>query len=508
MKKNILLSFALLAGLIVEAQQPFMVSIGGGINSPSPALKTKAYLGNGYYLQGDVFIPLSRSNPEKEAGRFAWGIIAGASYYTSKSLLPDTADTHAAYQLYNGSLDITNERDGASFHKGFTASAGLQAIFTWGRFGLSPSFSGGYFSLSQNGFVQRSVADSKPIVLTGVPKTKNSGFTMIPQIRMNYLLTDKLGVYTSAAFQMGPEINTTRGYLVPAGGFNDKQTYEPSQLASGTIAKETLHNNYQALRVNAGLSWSLARKSRKTTTMPSRLSMTPTTARQTQGSTFGEKVNQGLQPAAAKSNNPLYKDKGTATNNPLAGQSKLANPGNPIGGIIVKGGINPGGNLLVVTSNNNGEFELKGLEVGNYQFTLTAPEVSPDESSVGTISGGSGAASASYARKGRTYTGGRKNEAQGKSINEKGVKRSDAAEAARPGSPIGGIVVKGGKNPGGNMTNLTVGSNGEIQFDVLEAGDYKFIIETPKGNNGNENNKEKVIEKASSGLKDTLKTQV
>ncbi len=29
--------------------------------------------------------------------------------------------------------------------------------------------------------------------------------------------------------------------------------------------------------------------------MPSRLSMTPTTTRQTQGQTFGEKVNQGLQ---------------------------------------------------------------------------------------------------------------------------------------------------------------------------------------------------------------------
>lgn len=483
-----------------------MVSIGGGINSPSPALKTKAYLGNGYNLQGDVFIPLSRNNPEKQAGGFAWGIIAGASYYTSKSLLPDTANTRAAYKLYNGSLDITNERNGASINKGFTASAGLQAIFTWGRFALSPSFSGGYFSLSQNGFVQRSVADSKPIILTGLAKTKNSGFTMIPQIRMSYLLTDKLGVYTSAAFQMGPELNNTKGYLVPAGGFNDKQTYEPSQLASGTIAKETLRNNYRALQVNAGLSWSLARKSKKTTTMPSRLSMTPTTARQTQGKTFGEKVDQGLQPAAQKSNNPLYEDKGTATTNPLAGQAKLASPGNPIGGIIVKGGKNPGGNMMVVTSNNNGEFELNGLEVGNYQFTLTIPDEPQEKNRIGTTSAssGSGAASASYARKGTTDTG-----AQGKSINEKGVKRSDAAEAARPGSPIGGIVVKGGKNPGGNMTNLTVGSNGEIQFDVLEAGNYKFIIKTPESNNGgNESKKEKVIEKASSGLKDTLKTQV
>ncbi len=33
-------------------------------------------------------------------------------------------------------------------------------------------------------------------------------------------------------------------------------------------------------------------------------------------------------------------------------------------------------------------------------------------------------------------------------------------QSACPGSPIGGIVVKGGKNPGGNMTNLSVGEDG------------------------------------------------
>ncbi len=55
------------------------------------------------------------------------------------------------------------------------------------------------------------------------------------------------------------------------------------------------------------------------------------------------------------------------------------------------------------------------------------------------------------------------------------------------------------------MTNLTVDKTGTIQFDVLEVGDYKFIIQTPENSKGNKEKKEKAIEKASSGLKDTLK---
>ncbi|MBO9595704.1 MAG: hypothetical protein J7599_22570 [Niabella sp.] len=44
--------------------------------------------------------------------------------------------------------------------------------------------------------------------------------------------------------------------------------------------------------------------------MPARLSMTPTTTRQTQGVTFGEKVSQGMQAAGAanvRTGNRLYK---------------------------------------------------------------------------------------------------------------------------------------------------------------------------------------------------------
>lgn len=296
---------------------------------------------------------------------------------------------------------------------------------------------------------------------------------MIPQLRVSYSITKVFGIFTSAGLQLGPKMDMEQRKLEPAGGFNSNHTYEPAQLSAGKMAAIPASNvSYQALMLNAGVSWSLGRKLGKMPTMPSRLSMNVTTARQTQGKTFGEKVAQGMQSADSKTENPLYKDKGTQTTNPLYGR---AMPGQPIKGVIVKGGKNPGGSLRTATTNEQGAFDLNGLETGVYKFALTLPDAP-----------------------------------QGKSINEKGVKRNEASAMARPGQPIKGVIVKGGKNPGGSMINLTIDTDGTIQFEVLEAGDYQFRIETGDETNNKEttNNKDKTDTKATSGLKDVVKTQV
>ncbi|MBO9595914.1 MAG: hypothetical protein J7599_23625 [Niabella sp.] len=232
-----------------------------------------------------------------------------------------------------------------------------------------------------------------------------------------------------------------------------------------------------------------------------RLSMTPTTTKQTQGKTFGEKVAGGLQAGApvmapaVSSVSGVSKPGGAVSASYAAGRLSIppatpkqtqgasfgeqvakgmAAPGQPVGGIVVKGGKNAGGSFLIAITNEKGVFELYNLQPGDYQFILTTPDAP-----------------------------------QGKSISEKGVKRS-ASEMAAPGTPIGGIVVKGGKNPGGSMTNLSVSQEGEIRFEILEAGNYQFMIqagEAPYPNNSGQQN-EKVVEKATSGLKDTLKTNV
>ena len=50
--------------------------------------------------------------------------------------------------------------------------------------------------------------------------------------------------------------------------------------------------------------------------------------------------------------------------------SQRALPGNPIGGIIVKGGKNPGGNFIKTATDDNGWFEWPGLKAGDYTLTI------------------------------------------------------------------------------------------------------------------------------------------
>jgi hypothetical protein len=67
--------------------------------------------------------------------------------------------------------------------------------------------------------------------------------------------------------------------------------------------------------------------------------------------------------------------------------NQVARPGNPIGGIIVKGGKNPGGSFFTTTTDNNGRFELNDLTAGNYTLTIQQTIYFRDEVMV-VLSGG------------------------------------------------------------------------------------------------------------------------
>ncbi|WP_293743251.1 hypothetical protein [uncultured Pedobacter sp.] len=110
--------------------------------------------------------------------------------------------------------------------------------------------------------------------------------------------------------------------------------------------------------------------------------------------------------------------------------------GQPIGGIVVKAVNIPAGEATNLVTNQNGEIEFNNAIAGNYKFIIMVPSNNP---------------------------------------------RSRVA-----GSPIGGIIVKGGKNPGGNLITLITNENGEIELNNMPPGTYKFTAtgasETEKNN--------------------------
>jgi len=433
-----------------KAQHSISLSLGGGRSFSSSTLKRDALIGNGYQLGGDIFIPLSgksRLQPDGDSSPFTLGIIAGGQYQSAENINPDKTPLLSKYRLPSGHLDITDRQNGASNSHGFTVFAGLQADLRLGKITISPAISCGYFSLERDGFTQSTQVmvngTYQTIVLSASQKQSSTGFITIPKLKFSYALTDNLSIYAAGAIHAGPAITTTRSYLVPVGGFNEKNTYEAQQLASGKLSldggsKDAGH--FTAASVHIGVSWSFGGRS------AGRLK--GTVGKQTQGATFGEKVNQGLH----------------ATGSALQ-QGAAIVAGNPIGGIIVKGGKNPGSSMISVTTNSKGAFEFTALEDGNYLFTVIAPGQTNTAQNDSTT------------QQNETKKGNPLYEAGGQSSSNPMFRTG--AFVAHPGNPIGGIIVKGGKNPGGNTLTITTNSDGTFRLNGIKAGNYRFIIMAP-----------------------------
>lgn len=473
--KKILFSLLLSAGVTAFAQKPIVISAGSGISNTSSVVKNSGYLGNGYDIQADVFVPFYQKgwDGSVKGSGLALGINVLADYTSVKNLSPNNAVIAGQYQVYGGSTAVASQLDSKTSGS-FSGMIGVQGIISFGKFNLSPSLHAGYLHLKQQGYVQNGSAEiNGQVYETALAKSETqntSGFVFMPQAKVGYSITPRFALFVSPSVVIGPEVKHATRYLTPQGGFNDKRTYELKQLANGTWENSTITTGrYGLTRLNFGVSWSVGSKLKSPATkMTSRLSMTPTTTRQTQGKNFGEKVSQGMQPAAAQTNNPLYEDKGSKGENPLFESSGLARPGNPIGGIIVKGGKNPGGQMLTTTTNESGEFSFDVSEPGDYTFRISNPVKSE------------------------------------KGINEAGIKRT--AAAARPGNPIGGIIVKGGKNPGGQMLTTTTNENGEFSFVVTEQGSYAFKLTNPTANANDKGINEAGIKRTEAAAREEKRT--
>ena len=455
------------------SQQGPLLSLSGGPAITSSEQKINRQ-GNGYSLQADGFMPLFRKGWDgvvKGGSRFAFGIQAGIDYTALKNNEPGTEVISERYQVFNGTTNFSNST-ADKFSGTFSAFAGLRANMMLGEFFISPIISAGYISIKQEGrtqtgnFSANGQTLNKDLLIQGA--MKESGLLVKPQLKFGYTISDCIQLYIAGALNAGPKMEYSMQTLVPNGGFRDTHTYEADQIKSGTYTKTTVETRYKTSELHLGLSAALgSRRRRRVEVLKSNKTGDPLA----KVSSVGTLTSKGGGAAAASyaATGRMMSAGGSAdsTPKPQLWLSKKGydswkahsdmgamRPGQPIGGIVVKGGRNPGPNSFNLTTNENGEITVNVSEPGEYKFQVTANDI-----------------------------------------------------AAKPGNPIGGIIVKGGKNPGPRDMLGVADNNGEITFTATEAGQYIFRLTTPEVKN-NQNSKEKPKERPIRGIKDTIKTQV
>lgn len=468
----------LLISVALNAQHPLVtVSVNAGRSIGTSTLKQDALMGDGTQFGADVFVPLLRKGWDgsvKGSGKFALGIVAGGSYMSAKNVRPATAALYENYKLYAGQLNISNGEYSSSAVSTF--SAGAQSDFTWGKMSLSPSISAGYINIHRETVTQVSMVpvngDLRQVTLSASPKVKEQGLLITPQIKMGYLLTRNFGVYAAGAVNAGPATTHTQHYLVPSGGFNDKKTYEALQLAEGRMSGEgvTKKTPYLATVIRVGFSWSISSGKTKNLRKGSGAASASYAATGKMAQSDTGAIRSGATSASYAATGKMVQSdtgaiRGGATSASYASTGRMVQSDT--------GAIRGGATSVSYAATGKMARSDTGAIRGGATSSSYAATGKMVQSDTGAIRGG--ATSASYAATGRMINPG----ANGRQAPNTtfGAKVTQAL----PGNPIGGIIIHGAKSTGGKQIVVTTDANGQFNFQIKKAGNYRFVLTAPQG---------------------------
>lgn len=429
-------------GIAVSAQTQF--SINGGTTVPGSNLKNSDILGNGWNVNGNVYVPFWYS----EMGgmlRTSIGVNIGFGYLQLKNGNPQGVSNG-----YNtlGQVDfpvIVSEND-ASRRNGFLGEGGLQANLAFGKITLSPILNIGYLSVggSESKIRQKTTVNDQnyEFELFSQKNEAIKGVLLTPKFRISYF-PGRIGLFAEASYASGGEIKNSRSTFKPSGNPVREDFYDLKQMLALQSETSEGKHPFNAVGFNAGITISLAGRSIKSNFNTSR-------------SNIKNQISMNV-------NDSVF---------------------DPSGVIVVRGGRESGDELLSVVPDEQGTFKLNNLSIGVYEFSLTNPTRAEAQDFNTTRNNRDNRLVVNPQSNDTTTTTNTTSSpqaiGQGQDFNTTRNNRERGQLVINPDNPYDGIIVKAGKYPGESETVLLVDDEGTIRFEVLEAGDYHFIILTPE----------------------------
>lgn len=434
------LSVILFLSVAIAVTAQGQLSIYGGTTISGSDLKKSDILDNGWSLSTNLYLPFWS---KETAGLFnsSIGVNVGFSYLQLKNINP--RDVFTGYNTL-GQADVPSikRENDTDKRAGLIGEGGLQANLSFGKITFSPILNIGYLSLKgseSNIWQETTVGDQNyEFDLLNHKNEPLKGLILIPKLRISYF-PGRIGLFAEANYTSGGEIRNRTSTFKPSGNPVRENYYDLKQMLSGENEVTETNHKFRSVGLNAGITISL-----------------------------------GGEPAKANINTSRSNIK----------QQISVNKSGPVldttEQILVEGKKRSSRQIIVTETDEQGRFELKNLKKGVYEFTLTNPSraeaqdfnttrsnrdnrlvINPQTGDTTTVT-----SSVQAIGQAQDFNTVRSNRERGQLVNN-----SD--------NPNGGIVVKVSKALSEITNYLIVDDQGKIRFDVLEAGNYNFIILSP-----------------------------
>jgi hypothetical protein len=207
-------------------------------------------------LNADLYFPFLEYKKGWN-GRFTLGINAGGSYNlgsgTNATTALPTAFNISGQTASSVAFSGNTERN----QVGFKAGGGPQANFYIGNFVISPMLLFEYFSMTNNAFSALQTTqfngESFDFIITETPENKTTAFAITPRLRMQYVLTNGIGIFLEGGYTAGPIIETQTTNFVPEGNPEAPDNlYNLKQVQNGIQQKgESIKSGYTAFSFGA-----------------------------------------------------------------------------------------------------------------------------------------------------------------------------------------------------------------------------------------------------------------
>ena len=506
-----------IGGIVVKGGRnpggSMLLSINGGITSPASTLKNSKILDNGWNVNGNFYVPFWY---RETAGLFhsSIGMNLGFSYFQLKNVSQE-ASASGFNTLGQAALPLLERENDAATRAGYLGEGGLQANLSFGKITFSPILNIGYlaFQGSESKISQETTLGDQNYTFDLFSQKKEAlkSVVLIPKLRISYF-PGRIGLFAEANYTSGGEIKYTTSTFKPNGNPVRENYYDLKQMLAGKNETTETNHKFGTVGLNAGITFRLGGEPAKANINTSRSNIKQQISTGNKGGSTdnpGEPAKANINTSRSNIKNQIsvntndsaldsiakaqrvevQDDFNTTRNNREGAQISMVSSGNSTGGIIVKGRKKSGGQLITIVTDEQGSFELNNLEKGVYEFSFTNPSKAEAQDFNTTRSN----------RDNRLVTNPQTGDTTAESNSSQSIGQAQDFNTTRsnkdrgqlvtnPGTPIGGIIVKGGKNPGGQMKNFVVDDQGNIRFEVLEAGNYKFIIQTPETTDGNNQN--------------------